>query len=159
MGITAMNVPECVDLELPEAPSANRWWRMGRSGPNGGPRHMILSAEARAYKQIVELKIGSAMRPIHGARIWPVYPPKLALEIWISWFRSRRAGDLDKRVGILLDALQGTLYASDAQLVQIHAFRDEDPDGIGRMLISVRPAAVSEHRLPTIAPPAAASDA
>lgn len=132
--------PEAVNLELPEPPSANRWWRLGRSGPNGAPGHMHLSAEARAYKQAVEITTGSALRPIHGARTWPVYPPKLPLEIWVRWLRSRRAGDLDKRLGVLLDALQGTVYASDSQLEQIHAYRAEDPDGIGRVLVVIRPA-------------------
>lgn len=139
MTASALAPPPAVNLELPEPPSANRWWRMGRSGPNGGHRHMHLSADARAYKEVVALLTGSALRPIHGARIWPVYPPKVPLAISILWYRARRAGDLDKRIGVLLDALQGTVYANDAQLVEIHAARAEDPDGVGKVLIVVRP--------------------
>src|ERR1044071_68427 len=136
-------------LELPEPPSANRWWRMGRSGSAGAHRHMHLSAEARAYKQVVALTAGSALRPIAANGEWPIYGRTVALLLELRWFRSRRAGDLDKRIGVLLDALQGTIFATDAQLQEIHAFRAEAADGIGRVDVLVRPAAAGPSHPPT----------
>lgn len=136
-----MTVPDMVKLRLPEPPSANRWWRMGRSGPRGGHSHMHLSPAARAYKQVVALTAGHAVHPIDAQREWPVYRAPIALALELRWFRSRRAGDLDKRVGILIDALLGTIFANDAQLQEIHAFRAEAPDGEGFVEILVRPAA------------------
>jgi len=112
---------------------------MGRSGSRGAHPHMHLSAEARAYKQVVALTAGSALRPIDANREWPIYGRSVALLLELRWFRSRRAGDLDKRIGVLLDALQGTLFANDAQLEEIHAFRAEAEDGIGRVSILVAP--------------------
>ena len=135
-----MTAPAIVRLELPEPPSANRWWRMGRSGPRGGHSHMHLSAEARAYKQVVQIKAGSAVRPITAQREWPVYARSVPVSVSIYWMRSRRAGDLDKRVGVLLDGLQGILFATDAQVVVLHAERAEAKDGVGSVLVIVAPA-------------------
>jgi Holliday junction resolvase RusA-like endonuclease len=44
------------------------------------------------------------------------------------WHRGMKSGDLDKRIGVLLDALQGTVYVNDSQVVQLWARRcDEHP--------------------------------
>jgi Holliday junction resolvase RusA-like endonuclease len=81
---------------------------------------MHLSNEARAYKQEVYLRA-------RAAGIRPIAVPA-DVEVTIQWFRGRKSGDLDKRVSILLDALQGAAYDSDAQIVAIHAMRiDGDP--------------------------------
>jgi len=94
-------------LTLPEPPSANRWWR--RAGT-----HVHLSNEARAYKkQATEDHKG--MTPLDG----PVC-------VSLAWYRSRRSGDLDKRIGVILDALQGIAYRNDAQIVWLEASRHED---------------------------------
>lgn len=92
---------------LPEPPSANRWWR----NVNG---RMVTSKEAREYKAAVA-QFGSR-RKIPGPVI-----------IHISWWRGRKSGDLDKRIGVLLDALQGVAYDNDAQITTIHAERYDDP--------------------------------
>lgn len=96
---------------------------MGRSGPRGGGHHMHLSAVAVAYMNAVEMFVGGAWRPISGERRWPIFKAREQVALEIKWFRCYAAGDLDKRLGILLDALQGTLYAKDSQVVEIHAFR------------------------------------
>jgi crossover junction endodeoxyribonuclease RusA len=93
---------------LPEPPSANRWWRKFQN-------RMVLSAEARAYKTRVAVMLHAKAQPLTG-------PVALTL----TWYRGRKAGDLDKRVGVLLDGLQGVLYANDAQIVALHAYRFDD---------------------------------
>lgn len=95
-------------LTLPEPPSANRWWRM----VNG---HMVTSRAARDYKARIGQLGGS--RSVDG----PV-------SVSLDWYRGRRSGDLDKRVGVLLDALQGVAYPTDANVVELHARRFDDPD-------------------------------
>ena len=44
----------------------------------------------------------------------------------VTWFRKIRRGDLDNRLKVLLDALNGVLYVDDDQVVEIHAFRKDD---------------------------------
>lgn len=79
---------------------------------------MVLSAEARAYKQEAALRaLQTRQRPLSG----PV-------AVSIAWYRKRRAGDLDKRLGVVLDALQGVAYANDSQIVALTATRHESPD-------------------------------
>ena len=96
-----------IRLTLPEPPSANRWWRRA-----GTRTH--LSNEARAYKARVA-EDHKCVATLDG----PVM-------VSLAWYRSRRSGDLDKRLGVLLDALQGVGYASDSQIVALHATRHED---------------------------------
>lgn len=129
------SLPSEITLELPEPPSGNRWWRMGRSGRRGAGHHMFKSPEARAYQQAVAAQVGTHLR-IRGEA---VYGPSVPVSVAISWFRARKSGDLDKRLGVLLDALQKTVYAVDSQIVEIHALRFEDPDGEGRVFVIVRP--------------------
>lgn len=104
---------------LPEPPSANRWWR----NVNG---RMVTSKAAREYKAAVALF--GAKRKISG----PVH-------VEIRWYRGRKSGDLDKRIGIALDALQGVAYETDAQIVRLTADRlDTDPHW-PRIIVYVNP--------------------
>lgn len=96
-----------VTLTLPEPPSANRWWRNWKG-------RMVLSSEARKYKASIAQLGGS--RLIEGE-----------VAIALDWYRGRKSGDLDKRIGVLLDALQGVCYANDKHIVAIHARRFDDP--------------------------------
>jgi Holliday junction resolvase RusA-like endonuclease len=95
-----------VSFHLPEPPSANRWWR--RAGTR-----IHLSPEARAYKQ-------QAAILARNARVPKVAGP---VRIEIIWTRSRKSGDLDKRLGVVLDALQGVCYTNDAQITHLIAER------------------------------------
>lgn len=106
-------------LTLPEPPSANRWWR----NVNG---RMVTSAAARKYKAGVGQLRGYAVTT------GPV-------AITIDWYRGRKSGDLDKRLGVVLDALQGVLYDNDAQIVDIRARRHEDASN-PRIEVEVAPA-------------------
>jgi crossover junction endodeoxyribonuclease RusA len=103
--------PTRATLTLPEPPSANRWWRMVVIK---GQARMLVSSEAREYKARVA-QLGSRQQLPDG-------PVKLT----IDWYRERKSGDLDKRIGVLLDALQGVLYANDSQVVELIARRHDD---------------------------------
>jgi Holliday junction resolvase RusA-like endonuclease len=113
-----------IALDLPEPPSANRYWRIARGRP-------YLSSEAKAYK--LEAR-AIALRS--GVRGLP-YPTE-ALAVTLTWFRGRRAGDLDNRAKVAIDALNGLLWADDRQIVELHLYRQDRPKEGGLHLI-VRP--------------------
>lgn len=106
-----------ITLHLPEPPSANKWWR--RAGT-----HMHLSNEARAYKGLVKRHvIALFVKDTHPTLVrFPVEDVRVTLH----WVRGRKSGDLDKRIGVVLDALQGVVYANDKQIVEIHASRSDN---------------------------------
>lgn len=104
---------------LPVPISANRWWRKWRG-------RMVLSDEARAYKSLVRMAYRRA--EIRG---------EIAIDV--KWYRERRAGDLDKRLPIVIDSLQGVAYANDSQIVRLSASRFEDPKN-PRLVVTVAPA-------------------
>ena len=108
-----------VRLFLNVPPSANRWWR----NVNG---RMVTSKEARDYKEYVA---GQCLKQ----RVRKIDAPA-PVALTITWFRERKSGDLDKRIGIALDALQGSAFDSDSQIVELHAHRFEktgiNPPGI-----------------------------
>lgn len=87
---------------------------------------MHLSNEARAYKASIAQLRGIA---VHVGSV----------RITLDWYRSRRAGDLDKRIGVCLDALQGVLFDNDSQIVELRATRHDDPTN-PRIEVCVEPA-------------------
>lgn len=100
-----------VVFDLPEPPSANRWWRKWNN-------RMVLSPAARAYKQLVARKSGrSTPEPLFA---------KGPVRVSLHWTRGQKRGDLDKRIGVVLDALQGVAYTNDNQIVAIHATRADE---------------------------------
>lgn len=102
-----------VDLDLPEPPSTNRYWRVARGRP-------YLSAEAKAYKMEVRAAVMRA-----GIRGMPF--PDQPVCVTLNWYRSRRAGDLDNRAKVALDALNGLLWADDSQITTLHLYRHDRP--------------------------------
>jgi crossover junction endodeoxyribonuclease RusA len=97
------------DLVLPYPPSANRFYRNVRG-------RMVMSAEGRAYKKRVA-EMGGGVELEEGD-----------VCLWLDFYRPRKSGDLDNRLKVVLDALQGIAYANDRQVVEIHARRYEDKD-------------------------------
>jgi crossover junction endodeoxyribonuclease RusA len=93
---------------LPEPPSSNRYWRVFRG-------HAVTSAEARAYKKRVAVMLHAKVRPPTG----PV-------SVTVSWYRSRKSGDLDNRLKVTLDALKGIAFRDDKQVTVLHAYRFDD---------------------------------
>lgn len=130
-GSLAMRVERGQDgaltFTLPVPPSANRWWRSVKLKTKRGVRYVVLlSKEARDYKSAVRAAYQSA--EISGE-----------IAVSLTWYRERRSGDLDKRIGVCLDALQGVAYATDAQITELSAKRVEDPKN-PRVIVTVRAA-------------------
>jgi len=91
---------------------------------------MVTSREARDYKHLVAVHL--------LGKSWNKIPKPIDVAISIEWMRDRAAGDLDKRLGVLLDALQGLAYDSDSQITYIRAIR-LDVGGGGCVRVEVWP--------------------
>lgn len=108
-----------ITIELPLPPSSNRYWRNFRG-------RMVVSDEARAYKlQAGWLAVAAGAQILEGA-----------LSLSIDVYRARKAGDLDNKLKVLLDSLQGILYKNDSQIVEIHARLFDDKHN-PRAIVSV----------------------
>lgn len=99
-------------LILPYPPSANRYWRNARG-------RMVVSSEARRYKR----DVASLVSPINVA-----FVSKLLVAVKMVLYRPRRSGDLDNRLKVVLDSLNGIAYEDDKQVVEIHAYRHDDKE-------------------------------
>jgi crossover junction endodeoxyribonuclease RusA len=96
-------------ITLPYAPSANRYWRKWRG-------RIVKSDEARQYQHDAgNLARQAGVELLTGA---------VGLEL--RFYRPQRRGDLDNRLKVLVDALQGVLYTDDKQVKEIHAYLDDD---------------------------------
>lgn len=112
-------------LIIPEPPSANRYWR---HTARGGRAITYKSAKAKQYQSEVRTRAMLAgLQPLNG----PV-------EVHLVWYRKARRGDLDNRLKVIFDALQGAAYVDDSQIVAITARREEDKNN-PRVEIVVRP--------------------
>jgi Holliday junction resolvase RusA-like endonuclease len=75
-----------------------------------------MSLEAREYKDKVRGHFrGRGLKPSNGD-----------VSITLAWYRGRKSGDLDNRAKVALDALQGSLYLNDSQIVALHLYRYDD---------------------------------
>jgi crossover junction endodeoxyribonuclease RusA len=101
-----------IEIELPFPPSSNRYWR----NVNG---RMVKSAVARAYQD----DAGFAYLTQSKTR---GHLLKGEIKVVLDFYRPARRGDLDNRIKICLDALQGIAFENDSQIVEIHARRFED---------------------------------
>ena len=96
-------------VSFPEPPSINHYWRVSR-----GITH--LSKDGRRWKnQAVELAAQAGLVKLEG----PV-------AVSITWYRSRRSGDLDNHIKVVLDVLRGLAYVDDKQVIELHAWRFDD---------------------------------
>ena len=99
-----------IKLTLPEPPSANRYWRHARG-------RTYRSAEANAYRDTILTHCWARSIPF----------PSGPIRVTATWYRSRRAGDLDNRWKVLGDALNGVLWTDDQQIVELHLYRKDAP--------------------------------
>ena len=113
-----------IEIDLPEPPSANRYWRIGRG-------RIFTSAEANAFKAEVMRRVVEQGYRDRG--LFP-FPSGKAIVVSLVWLRSRRAGDLDNRIKVALDALNRVLWADDDQIVELHAYRMDSPRHGGLIL-------------------------
>jgi crossover junction endodeoxyribonuclease RusA len=96
-------------LVLPYPPSTNRYWRNYRG-------RMVRSEEANNYRA-----------GIAGSHFWEgslLFGGPVAVTLDV--YRPRKSGDLDNRIKVVLDALQGLAYVNDDQIVSIIAHRHDD---------------------------------
>lgn len=119
---------------LPYPPSANRYWRSFRG-------RMVLSAEAKKYKAFVQVALAK----------WPILGGPVALIAHL--YRPQKSGDLDNRLKVLGDALNGVAWLDDKQIEEIHAFRHDDK-ARPRVEIEVRALGVESELGPRQAPKA-----
>lgn len=119
-----------VRFTIPVCPPSNRYWRTRVATTRMGKRYVqtYVSPEARRYKVLV-------WNQLKAEKI-PVLDGPVAVSIW--WSRTARRGDLDGRLKVALDALNGVAWTDDRQISELHAYvwkgeRDE-------MKVSVQPA-------------------
>jgi len=94
---------------LPLPPSSNRYWRNYHG-------RMVVSDEATAYKTTVAMLAKCD-------RVTQLSGP---VTVTVHVYRERQAGDLDNRLKVLFDAMQGVFFKDDAQVREIHAYLAED---------------------------------
>lgn len=99
-----------ITLTLPYPPSANRYWRVYSN-------RVVVSGEATRYKKDAaqSAKTQGIDSPLTGD-----------LSIAIQVYRPLKSGDLDNRLKVVLDSLQGVAYENDSQIVEIRAWRFDD---------------------------------
>ena len=117
-GTNGGKVAPPVTLTVPVPPSANEWHR------HVGKR-VLLSSVARKY-----------LREINS-RFQHLTPMAGPLRLSIVWYRARKAGDVDKRGAILLDALQGLAYENDSQIADYRIVRDDSEPKAARMVVTI----------------------
>ena len=125
---------DTITLTLPEPPSANDYWRMGRSGIHGAPRHMHRTDAATAYLEAVSMLTSRYHQ--NGQCAFPSGD----LSVVVIWHRSAKRGDLPNRTKVLYDALQGSVYADDRQIAHEETTRvdahPEIPKGYMRVTVA-----------------------
>ena len=92
------------EVTLPLPPPLNRQYR----GAHGGGR-LILSEESAAWKQAVSLYLN-----VVGGE-----PTTDRMAVSLTFYRPQRSGDIDGRIKITLDILQGHAYVNDSQVDEL----------------------------------------
>lgn len=101
-----MLVDPTIDITLPVPPITNTMYRTTRNGI------VYKKPEVKKYQETVKkICVEKKLVPILG-------PVKVDL----LWYRGKKVGDLDGRIKIILDALQGHAYENDKQIVDLHAW-------------------------------------
>ncbi len=125
--------PPRLTLTLPEPPSANRYWRQARG-------HLYISKEAKDYKSTVRATLYQLG---YTGKTVP-FPAGTPVTVTVDWYRGIRAGDLDNRLKVSLDALRGILFDDDKQVVRIIATRYDRPKD-GRLEVIIERYMVSPY--------------
>lgn len=115
-------------IELPTPPTINHAYLdivvPGGVGKRAGKKSRVMRVptdEMKRFKQEVGIILRVAgWKPMRGEMAWSMV-----------WRRGRRAGDLSNREKVLEDALKGLAWGDDAQVVEKHTYRVDDPDNPG----------------------------
>lgn len=106
----AAPVPAAQSVILPLPPSVNHYLvSTGRGG-------RALTEEARNWIAAADIAI------MHAHLVCYAGPVAVTLHV----YRERKIGDLDNRVKLTLDSLNGHAWGDDAQVVELHAYRHDD---------------------------------
>lgn len=128
--------PDPICLRLPVPQSANRGQRHRR-----GQRRPYKPAIVREYQQLVyntAMELCSRLPRTHFSTRPPLFSEGIPVEVAVEWHRQYQLGDLDNRLKIVLDALQGALYVKDKQVVRIVADLIERPGQDSEIILVVR---------------------
>lgn len=87
---------------------------------------VFVSEEAKVFKRDVAI-LASRCQPFIGEVI-----------ATYKFYRPQRSGDLSNRIKVLEDAMEGTVFLNDSQIVELHAFKFDDKKN-PRVEIEVRP--------------------
>lgn len=118
-------------LSLPVPPSLNAYLRH-RVIPGRKPRAITYkTAEAKEY----QLKAANSARVAGYRKIGKPTP----IAFYMVWYRARKAGDLDNRLKVVIDSLQGVLFDNDGQIGRIVAVLSDAEPGRARVEVSVVP--------------------
>lgn len=99
-------------LILPLPPRLNSAYH-----PRPGGRGIFKSREAKEWEEAagwIALEQGAICYPAH-----------IQLELWIDQYHAREA-DIDSRLKVLLDGLQGILWENDKQIAALHVRNRRD---------------------------------
>lgn len=101
------------------------------------------TAEATEYQRLAANTARAA-----GVRL---IPKSTKVKLSVLWYRERKAGDLDNRLKVMVDALEGVAFDNDSQIAQIEARYDDTEPGNPRMVVEVVPleAPQTTFQLPT----------
>lgn len=105
-----------IRLRLPSPPSMNRLWRVTRLGKVYKDPDVV-----KYQKQVQAYVLASRVVMFeHGD-----------LTVSLTWHRARKAGDVDNRLKVLLDAFTGLCYRDDAQVKRIVIERRDGEQAAG----------------------------
>ena len=100
--------PPIFEIEIEgKIPSVNRYYRHTKQG------HHYISKEGRDFKEKLSWL----------AKAKKVQPTSEPVELHLYWYckKACNGGDLDNRLKVVLDALEGIIYKNDKQVVRISA--------------------------------------
>ena len=111
-----------IALTLPVPPSVNNWTRaLGRG-------RQVKTRAARDY-------MARVATICQAAKVRPYREP---VRVTFTWYRARRAGDLDNRLKVGLDSLCGYAFGDDRWVEEIIA-RRVDGEAPARIEVTVEP--------------------
>ena len=67
------------------------------------------------------------------------HPSPHDVRVSMTWYRARKAGDVDGRVKAALDLLRGIAYHDDRQVADLRIVRRDDPTQPARLEVHVEP--------------------
>jgi len=145
---------DAVTLTLPYPCSANIYWRTYM--PKGFKAPVTtLSKQAKDYKSAVYLlaKEAGIRKPMAGRvavsyTLFPKRPQdwaKRAAKDPMTWDDTVQCLDLDNALKVMLDSLKGIVFEDDKFVHELHGRRAE-PDGEGRLEVTVRPIVQPSHQ-------------